>query len=139
MTRKAQSEKDKSDHQDCRPVVSKGTYWAGSSALPYYFPRAAVTSYHKRECLKQQKLILSFESEKSEIQVLARPRPLESSGENLFQALLSFWSGQQSLACSHTAPVPASGVMWPSPCLSLHMFLLIRTVVRSVHSTKTSS
>lgn len=88
--------------------ISKG--W--TPAYPqYWFPRAAVTNYHNRGSLKQQKFVHSSGDQKPEVKVLAGP-----------------WSVRGSKGESFL-PLPAAGGswrtwLWPPPsslCLHLHM------------------
>ena len=87
----------------------------------FYFPRAAVTNYHK---LKTKKCVVSqFWSWKSKIKVLAgwfllAETMREEQSHPLSQLLVATGNPWHLLACSHMAPVSVPVFpMLPSICL----------------------
>lgn len=75
--------------------ISKG--W--TPAYPqYWFPRAAVTNYHNRGSLKQQKFVHSSGDQKPEVKVLAGPWSVRGSKGESFLPLPAAGGSRRSLA-----------------------------------------
>ena len=105
-------------------LEERGIDWKFRAKKLYSFSMAAVTKYHKLSGFKQQKYLLSGVW-KLEIKVSGGGAPTET---HLFQLLVvAPVPGRAWLVAVLLQSLPV--LPWPSPCVSSHGHLLIRTPV----------